>query len=186
MSPYQLTHHLGMGAQLVINFEAKRGLTTVLLQFWSKLWTDYRAITTLKQIVDWLQCHYNFEANCGLTTVPLQLWSKLWTDYRAITAVLTFCFILAYWLFVLSDIKFIRNLINSQPLKDWEFYFDSNLMENCAQYGNWTTAYIDCFIRQIVIPAGSPVGTCRMGAQGDPSAVVDPFLRSVINSRRSL
>jgi len=79
--------------------------------------------------------------------------------------------------YITEAIKFIRNLINTEPIKDWEFMLDNRLMDNCAQFGNWTSAYIDCFARQFIIPSGSPVGTCRMGATGDPSAVVDPALR---------
>jgi choline dehydrogenase len=33
---------------------------------------------------------------------------------------------------------------------------------------------IDAFIRQYTVSAFHPVGTCRMGGDGDPSAVVDP------------
>ena len=85
---------------------------------------------------------------------------------------------------MISDIKFIRNLINAQPLQDWEFYFDNTLIDSCSQFGNWTAAYVDCYVRQITISGGTPVGTCKMGAQGDQSAVVDPLLRYGSLSRK--
>jgi choline dehydrogenase-like flavoprotein len=73
--------------------------------------------------------------------------------------------------------QFARRLINAKTLKDWETVLTNRLLPECARLGNYTPAYIECHIRHITIPAGAPVGTCRMGAAGDPSAVVDPLLR---------
>ena len=34
-----------------------------------------------------------------------------------------------------------------------------------------------CVIREALLSTWHPVGTCKMGAEGDPTAVVDPRLR---------
>jgi len=55
----------------------------------------------------------------------------------------------------------------------------NRLLPQCAKFGNYTEQYIQCHLRHITLPGGSPVGTCRIGAAGDPQAVVDPLLRWV-------
>jgi len=81
--------------------------------------------------------------------------------------------------------QFARRLVHSKVLKDWEFQITSHMLPQCAKLGNYTEAYIQCHLRHITIPGNSPVGTCRIGAAGDPEAVVDPHLhvRGVKNLR---
>jgi choline dehydrogenase-like flavoprotein len=62
-------------------------------------------------------------------------------------------------------------------MKDWELVLTNRLLPECAKFGNYTQAYIECHIRQITLPGMAPLGTCRMGAATDPTAVVDPNLR---------
>ena len=73
--------------------------------------------------------------------------------------------------------KFARNLVKMQPLQDWQFVANDRLLPHCAKLGNWTTAYFECYLRHVTLPGNAPVGTCKMGAIGDPTAVVDPQLR---------
>lgn len=70
-----------------------------------------------------------------------------------------------------------RRLVNTKIMKDWEFQLTYRLLPECAKYGNYTQAYVECHIRHITLPGMAPVGTCRMGAANDPAAVVDPQLR---------
>lgn len=62
-------------------------------------------------------------------------------------------------------------------MKDWEFRLTNRLLPQCQKLGNYTEQYIHCHLRHITLPGNSPVGTCRIGAAGDPAAVVDPLLR---------
>lgn len=73
--------------------------------------------------------------------------------------------------------QFIRRLINAQVMKDWQFEMTNRQLSQCASFGNFTEQYIHCHLRHVTLPGGSPVGTCRIGAAGDPAAVVDPLLR---------
>lgn len=73
--------------------------------------------------------------------------------------------------------NFIRKLVNTKVMKDWEFQMTNRLLPQCARFGNYTEQYIQCHLRHITISGGSPVGTCRIGAAGDATAVVDPLLR---------
>ncbi len=63
--------------------------------------------------------------------------------------------------------------------EDWELVFNDRLLPQCAKHGNWTDLYIDCYVRHITLSGYAPVGTCKMGAPGDPTAVVDPLLRCI-------
>lgn len=83
-------------------------------------------------------------------------------------------------LFRPTGYHFARKLIHAKTMKDWEMELTNKLLPECAKFGNYTQAYIECHIRHITLPAGAPVGTCKMGAPNDPNAVVDPQLRSVI------
>jgi choline dehydrogenase len=67
--------------------------------------------------------------------------------------------------------------MNTKAFKDWELQFQYRQLPECAKLGNYTDQYMDCHLRHITLPGSAPVGTCRMGAVGDPAAVVDPTLR---------
>lgn len=73
--------------------------------------------------------------------------------------------------------QFARRLVNAQVMKDWEFRLTNRLLPQCQKLGNYSEQYIHCHLRHITLPGNSPVGTCRIGAAGDPAAVVDPLLR---------
>lgn len=79
---------------------------------------------------------------------------------------------------ILSEgVQFVRRLIKTQTFKDWEFKLTNRLLPDCSKLGNYTAAYIECHIRRITLPGAAPVGTAKMGAMNDPTAVVDPLLR---------
>jgi len=78
---------------------------------------------------------------------------------------------------LLAGFQFIRRLINAKVMKDWSMEMTNRQLGECEQLGNFTEQYIHCHLRYITLSGGSPVGTCRIGAAGDPSAVVDPLLR---------
>ena len=73
--------------------------------------------------------------------------------------------------------KYARRLGKTNWFNMWELQLSNRTMPQCAKLGNWNEAAIECYVRQITLSGYSPVGTCKMGAAGDPSAVVDPLLR---------
>ena len=83
------------------------------------------------------------------------------------------CNVLAY--------QFARKLGSTTPLQEWDMGLTNKLLPQCEKYGNFTNAYIECFLRHITVPGNAPVGTCKLGAGGDPTAVVDPNLRYVVD-----
>lgn len=72
---------------------------------------------------------------------------------------------------------FARKLANTKTFKDWEFQLPNRLLPQCAKLGNYTEQYIECHLRHLSSSGLAPVGTCRIGAANDPTAVVDPLLR---------
>lgn len=74
-------------------------------------------------------------------------------------------------------LQYSRKLVKTMSMQDWNFQISDSLLPECAKYGNFTNAYVECFIRHVTMSGNTPMGTCRMGAAGDPTAVVDPQLR---------
>ena len=50
----------------------------------------------------------------------------------------------------------------------------------CTEHTYDSSAYWECFIRQSAFPLSHLVGTCKMGSDKDPTAVVGPDLRYVL------
>jgi choline dehydrogenase len=78
---------------------------------------------------------------------------------------------------MVEAVKYARRLGKTNWFNMWELQLSNKTTPQCAKLGNWNDASIECFVRQITLSGYSPVGTCRMGAAGDPTAVVDPILR---------
>ncbi|KAI1301455.1 Glucose dehydrogenase -like protein [Halotydeus destructor] len=53
----------------------------------------------------------------------------------------------------------------------------STLYPGCEQYAQWSDEYLACMLRTYTQTIYHPVGTCKMGAEWDPTAVLDPELR---------
>ena len=68
-------------------------------------------------------------------------------------------------------LRMIRDLVGSDALKD--FAGDELAPGAKAQ----TDADLDAHVRKTMITVHHPVGTCKMGADNDPMAVVDAELR---------
>ena len=47
----------------------------------------------------------------------------------------------------------------------------------CKDYKYDSDLYWQCYVRENSLSMYHPVGTCKMGAEDDPTAVVDPKLR---------
>ena len=71
----------------------------------------------------------------------------------------------------------------------WEKFIDTPTMQSigastdltklsfCSQHEFRTDAYWECFVRHMAITVYHHTSACKMGAESDPSAVVDPLLR---------
>lgn len=75
--------------------------------------------------------------------------------------------------------RLARSLIKMKPVQDWDFQVNNKLLPECAKAGNFTNSYVECYLRHVTLSGYAPVGTCKIGAIGDPTAVVDPLLRWV-------
>ena len=53
----------------------------------------------------------------------------------------------------------------------------SRVHPECGEHGLGTNTYWECFLRHNTYSLYNPVGTCKMGAKTDSSAVVDTQLR---------
>jgi len=71
----------------------------------------------------------------------------------------------------------VTKLSNTTVFDHWDLDVNEKLLPQCASQGKFTDAYFECYVRHITLSGYSPVGTCRMGAAGDATAVVDPQLR---------
>eukprot|EP00914_Ancora_sagittata_P010169 GHVO01019574.1.p1 GENE.GHVO01019574.1~~GHVO01019574.1.p1 ORF type:complete len:634 (+),score=76.07 GHVO01019574.1:425-2326(+) len=76
-----------------------------------------------------------------------------------------------------EGVQYARRIAGTQAMKDWGFEIPERKLPECEKYGNFTMQYIECLLRRVTIPGNNPVGTCKIGAKGDPTAVVDPLLR---------
>lgn len=79
--------------------------------------------------------------------------------------------------YLVEAIKYARKLVDTQVMKDWEITASQAVLPECAKKGEFTDAYWECFVRTFTLSGYSPVGTARMGAVGDPTAVVDYNLK---------
>ena len=59
--------------------------------------------------------------------------------------------------------------LGAEPLK--------RVHPNCRHFDYDSDTYWECVVRSDTLTGYHPVGTCRMGPDGDQSSVVDPQLR---------
>lgn len=73
--------------------------------------------------------------------------------------------------------NFARRLVHTKSFKEWDLQLTHRQLPECAKLGNFTEQYIECHLRHITLSGAAPVGTCRLGASSDVTAVVDPTLK---------
>ncbi|KAF2886816.1 hypothetical protein ILUMI_19357 [Ignelater luminosus] len=78
---------------------------------------------------------------------------------------------------LLKGIKLFINLIRTETLKQYKPKIVEYTLPNCKEYDFDTDEFWRCAIRNIASHLFHQVGTCKMGPEGDPTAVVDPRLR---------
>ncbi|XP_067123028.1 glucose dehydrogenase [FAD, quinone]-like [Centruroides vittatus] len=78
---------------------------------------------------------------------------------------------------LINAMKIVKKLTELQPLKDFGARPFPNLLPGCENFERESDSYLECMIRTLTVTIYHPVGTCKMGAVNDPTAVVDPQLR---------
>ncbi|ENN72208.1 hypothetical protein YQE_11138, partial [Dendroctonus ponderosae] len=74
---------------------------------------------------------------------------------------------------LISGIRLIQNLLNTQPLTSLGANFNTHAFPGCEEFPFDNENYWECYIRQLTITSYHPVGTCKMGRKEDASTVVD-------------
>ncbi|XP_033213783.1 glucose dehydrogenase [FAD, quinone]-like [Belonocnema kinseyi] len=78
---------------------------------------------------------------------------------------------------MLEGVRISLGLFNTPAFKQNNFRLNETPLPACAAFQFNTEAYWICVIRQYTQTLYHPAGTCKMGPNEDPEAVVDPTLR---------
>lgn len=74
---------------------------------------------------------------------------------------------------LIEGIRLVAELINTEPLAKFGAQLNTRQFPGCDHYEWDTTDYWECYIRHFTLTSFHPVGTCKMGHELDPTAVVD-------------
>ncbi|BFZ09651.1 hypothetical protein BsWGS_12690 [Bradybaena similaris] len=79
---------------------------------------------------------------------------------------------------LIQGIKECQSIVGAKPLRD----IGAEIIENgtdpaCKQHQYLSHEYYDCLVKRKAMNSCHPVGTCKMGPEGDLTAVVDSELR---------
>lgn len=84
-----------------------------------------------------------------------------------------------------NGIKATIDLMDTEAFRKIDAHLYETPLPSCAHFGFGTDDYWECHTRHFTFTIYHYSGTCKMGAEDDPSAVVDPRLRVIgINSLR--
>ncbi|KAL1454263.1 hypothetical protein WDU94_010535 [Cyamophila willieti] len=78
---------------------------------------------------------------------------------------------------LIEGVKIILEMSKTRPFRHYESRFHNIPFPNCTHIPMYTDTYYECMIRHYSVTIYHPVGTCKMGPESDPEAVVDPRLR---------
>lgn len=78
---------------------------------------------------------------------------------------------------LIEGIKFAIRLSETKALKKYGLKLDRTPVEGCEKFKFGCDAYWECAVRTRTGPENHQAGSCKMGARGDPEAVVDPLLQ---------
>ncbi|KAL0130230.1 hypothetical protein PUN28_002071 [Cardiocondyla obscurior] len=78
---------------------------------------------------------------------------------------------------LLEGIKQVSKLIDTRAMKKWDLRLEQTRNPLCSDYHFGTDAFWICQIRAETGPENHQAGTCKLGPNTDPSAVVDSELR---------
>lgn len=78
---------------------------------------------------------------------------------------------------MVDAMKICIQLAQTPPFQKYGVSLWDAAFPGCEIYKMWSDQYLACMARSYTSTLYHPVGTCKMGAVDDPSAVVDPRLR---------
>ena len=78
-----------------------------------------------------------------------------------------------------AGIRLAQSFIGTRAMKVVGAKIKKFVHPKCKDYKYDSDYYWQCYIRENTLSMAHPVGTCKMGAPDDPTAVVDPQLRYV-------
>ena len=77
----------------------------------------------------------------------------------------------------IEGIKLALALSRTRPFRKLGSTFYSKHFPGCEHYKMYTDEYWACWVRSYSVTLAHTAGTCKMGPDSDPKAVVDPLLR---------
>lgn len=81
--------------------------------------------------------------------------------------------------YFLTGMKICHTIGDSPPFKKYGGHRFETTFPGCEIYVKNSDEYLACVARTFTSTIYHPVGTCKMGAPNDPTAVVDPQLRYI-------
>ena len=77
----------------------------------------------------------------------------------------------------ISGIRVGQNLTGTAAFQKLDTEAINRVHPECKELTFDSDAYMECYIRHNTLPMWNYVGSCKMGATGDTTAVVDPSLK---------
>lgn len=74
---------------------------------------------------------------------------------------------------LIEGIRTISDIIRTEPMQKLGAQIYNKPLPNCREFLFDTRDYWECYVRHVTVTSYHPVGTCKMGKEDDPSAVVD-------------
>jgi glucose 1-dehydrogenase (FAD, quinone) len=78
---------------------------------------------------------------------------------------------------VVEGIKFAIRLANTKALQKYGIKLDTTPVKGCEKLQFGCDDYWECAVKQETAPENHQVGSCKMGADGDPNAVLNTHLQ---------
>ena len=83
-------------------------------------------------------------------------------------------------MFLYLGIKISESFVDTEAFKSIGATLADQVHPSCKHLEPKSDGYYECFAKENAFTAFHPTSTCKMGPEGDPEAVVDIRLRSVI------
>nr|CAD7438273.1 unnamed protein product [Timema bartmani]CAD7454021.1 unnamed protein product [Timema tahoe] len=78
---------------------------------------------------------------------------------------------------LVEGIKTVINFTKTESMQIWGFVTDTTPTPGCENFEFETDEYFECSVRRATGPENHQAGTCKMGPEGDATAVVSPELK---------